>query len=112
MLLAPDPEARRDISELDPHGRSVLRHFQGCGDGRVRPMGRRRQSICGVTAASKLAEVHVTARMHITPKTEQGQTMAEYSLVLTLITIGCITAIALLATGVISAIVRAAGLIP
>lgn len=54
----------------------------------------------------------MTARMHISPKTEQGQTMAEYSIVLSVITIGCITAIALLATGVISAIVRAAGLIP
>ena len=52
------------------------------------------------------------ARTHIEPKSEQGQTMAEYSIVLTVITIGCITAIALLATGVVSAIGRAAGLIP
>jgi Flp pilus assembly pilin Flp len=43
---------------------------------------------------------------------EAGQTMAEYSIVLSVITIGCITAIALLASGVISAIGRAAGLIP
>jgi Flp pilus assembly pilin Flp len=68
---------------------------------------------CGVAATSdELAEVHVTARTRMTPKPEQGQTMAEYSIVLTVITIGCITAFALLASGVVSAIGRAAGLIP
>jgi Flp pilus assembly pilin Flp len=54
----------------------------------------------------------VTARMRMALKLEPGQTMAEYSIVLTVITIGCITAIALLATGIVSAIGRAAGLIP
>jgi Flp pilus assembly pilin Flp len=70
----------------------------------------RSADITGV--GSQLAEVHVTGRTQIEPKTEQGQTMAEYSVVLSVITIGCITAIALLATGVVGAFARAAGLIP
>jgi Flp pilus assembly pilin Flp len=45
-------------------------------------------------------------------RSERGQTMTEYSVVLSVITIGCITAIALLAGGIVSAIGRAAGLIP
>jgi Flp pilus assembly pilin Flp len=68
---------------------------------------------CGVAATSdELAEVHVTARMRMALEPDQGQTMAEYSIVLSVITIGCITAFALLAGGVVSAIGRAAGLIP
>ena len=43
---------------------------------------------------------------------ETGQTMAEYSVVLTVITIACLGALALLAGNVIAAIGRVAGLIP
>jgi Flp pilus assembly pilin Flp len=43
---------------------------------------------------------------------EHGQTMAEYGVVLTVITIACLTALTLLAGNVIAAIARVAGLIP
>ncbi|MGZ8687810.1 MAG: Flp family type IVb pilin [Gaiellaceae bacterium] len=43
---------------------------------------------------------------------EQGQTMAEYSIVLAVITIGCVGAITLLGTSVISAITQVAGFFP
>ena len=43
---------------------------------------------------------------------ESGQTMAEYGVVLTVITIACLGALSLLAGNVISAIGRVAGLIP
>jgi Flp pilus assembly pilin Flp len=43
---------------------------------------------------------------------ESGQTMAEYGVVLTVITIACLGALALLAGNVINAIGRVAGLIP
>ena len=43
---------------------------------------------------------------------EQGQTMAEYSIVLAVITIGCIAAISMLGTSVISAITEVAGYFP
>jgi Flp pilus assembly pilin Flp len=43
---------------------------------------------------------------------ESGQTMAEYGVVLTVITIACLGALSLLAGNVISAIARVAGLIP
>jgi Flp pilus assembly pilin Flp len=43
---------------------------------------------------------------------ESGQTMAEYGVVLTVITIACLGALALLAGNVINAIARVAGLIP
>jgi Flp pilus assembly pilin Flp len=43
---------------------------------------------------------------------ESGQTMAEYGVVLTVITIACLGALALLAGSVINAIGRVAGLIP
>lgn len=43
---------------------------------------------------------------------ESGQTMAEYGVVLTVITIACLGALGLLAGNVISAIARVAGLIP
>ena len=43
---------------------------------------------------------------------ESGQTMAEYGVVLTVITIACLGALALLAGTVINAIGRVAGLIP
>ncbi len=43
---------------------------------------------------------------------EEGQTVAEYSLVLTLITIGCISSIAALASSEVGALMRVAGLIP
>jgi Flp pilus assembly pilin Flp len=43
---------------------------------------------------------------------EDGQTMAEYGTVLTLITIGCLTAFTLLAGSVTNAFTRVAGLIP
>ena len=43
---------------------------------------------------------------------ESGQTMAEYGVVLTVVTIACLGALALLAGNVISAIARVAGLIP
>lgn len=43
---------------------------------------------------------------------ETGQTMAEYGVVLTVVTIACLGALALLAGNVISAIGRVAGLIP
>jgi Flp pilus assembly pilin Flp len=45
-------------------------------------------------------------------RSEHGQTMTEYSVVLSVITIGCITAVALLAGGIVNAIARVAGLIP
>ncbi len=43
---------------------------------------------------------------------ESGQTMAEYGVVLSVVTIACLGALALLAGNVISAIGRVAGLIP
>ena len=43
---------------------------------------------------------------------ESGQTMAEYGVVLTVITIACLGTLALLAGNVINAIARVAGLIP
>ena len=43
---------------------------------------------------------------------ESGQTVAEYGVVLTVITIACLGALSLLAGNVISAIARVAGLIP
>ena len=43
---------------------------------------------------------------------ESGQTMAEYGVVLTVVTIACLGALALLAGNVIAAIGRVAGLIP
>jgi Flp pilus assembly pilin Flp len=45
-------------------------------------------------------------------RNERGQTTTEYSVVLTLITIGCIMAVSGLATSVINAIARVAALIP
>lgn len=42
---------------------------------------------------------------------ESGQTMAEYGVALTVITIGCITAIAFLASEIVSAFERAASFI-
>ena len=52
----------------------------------------------------------MTARRHFS--SESGQTMAEYGVVLTVITIACLGALALLAGNVITAIARVAGLIP
>jgi Flp pilus assembly pilin Flp len=43
---------------------------------------------------------------------EQGQTMAEYSIVLAVITIGCIAAISMLGQSVISAITEVASYFP
>ena len=43
---------------------------------------------------------------------ESGQTMAEYGVVLTVITIACLGALGLLAGNVINALGRVAGLIP
>lgn len=43
---------------------------------------------------------------------ESGQTMAEYGVVLTVITIACLGALGFLAGNVINAIGRVAGLIP
>ena len=43
---------------------------------------------------------------------EQGQTMAEYSIVLAVITIGCIVSISMLGTSVINAITTVAGYFP
>jgi len=43
---------------------------------------------------------------------EAGQTMAEYGVVLTVITIACLAALGLLAGNVINALGRVAGLIP
>ena len=43
---------------------------------------------------------------------ESGQTMAEYGVVLTVVTIACLGALALLAGNVIAAIGRVVGLIP
>jgi Flp pilus assembly pilin Flp len=43
---------------------------------------------------------------------ESGQTMAEYGVVLTVITIACLGALSLLAGNVINAIARVAGIIP
>ena len=43
---------------------------------------------------------------------ESGQTMAEYGVVLTVVTIACLGALALLAGNVINAIGRVAGLLP
>jgi Flp pilus assembly pilin Flp len=43
---------------------------------------------------------------------ESGQTMAEYGVVLTVITIACLGALSLLAGNVINALGRVAGLIP
>jgi Flp pilus assembly pilin Flp len=45
-------------------------------------------------------------------RSDTGQTMAEYSVVLSVITIACIGAIALLGGNIIAAIGRVAGLIP
>jgi Flp pilus assembly pilin Flp len=52
----------------------------------------------------------VIARKHL--KNESGQTMAEYGVVLTVVTIACLGALALLAGNVITAIGRVAGMIP
>jgi Flp pilus assembly pilin Flp len=43
---------------------------------------------------------------------EAGQTMAEYGVVLTVVTIACLGALGLLAGNVINALGRVAGLIP
>jgi Flp pilus assembly pilin Flp len=43
---------------------------------------------------------------------EAGQTMAEYGVVLTVITIACLGALGLLAGNVVNALGRVAGLIP
>ena len=43
---------------------------------------------------------------------EAGQTMAEYGVVLTVITIACLGALGLLAGNIINALGRVAGLIP
>jgi Flp pilus assembly pilin Flp len=43
---------------------------------------------------------------------DEGQTMAEYSVVLSVITIACLGAITLLGGNIIAAIARVAGLIP
>jgi Flp pilus assembly pilin Flp len=43
---------------------------------------------------------------------ESGQTMAEYGVVLTVITIACLGALGLLAGNVVNALGRVAGLIP
>jgi Flp pilus assembly pilin Flp len=43
---------------------------------------------------------------------EHGQTMAEYSIVLAVITIACVGAITMLGTSVISAITQVAGFFP
>ena len=54
-------------------------------------------------------------RLHIQSellKEEHGQTMAEYGVVLTVITIACLAALGLLAGNVINALGRVAGLIP
>jgi Flp pilus assembly pilin Flp len=50
----------------------------------------------------------VTVRL----RSERGQTMTEYSVVLSVITIGCILVIAGLATSIVRAIARVVGLIP
>jgi Flp pilus assembly pilin Flp len=50
----------------------------------------------------------VTARL----RNERGQTMTEYSVVLAVITIGCIMAISGLAGTIVNAFARVAGLIP
>ncbi len=43
---------------------------------------------------------------------EEGQTMAEYSVVLTVITIGIVTTFAVFSTGIGAAILRVARLVP
>ena len=45
-------------------------------------------------------------------KDESGQTMAEYGVVLSVVTIACLAALALLAGNIVMAIGRVAGLIP
>jgi Flp pilus assembly pilin Flp len=50
----------------------------------------------------------VTARL----RGQRGQTNTEYAVVLSVITIGCIMVFAGLATSIVSAIARVAGLIP
>jgi Flp pilus assembly pilin Flp len=45
-------------------------------------------------------------------KDESGQTMAEYGVVLSVVTIACLGALALLAGNIVTALGRVAGLIP
>ena len=56
--------------------------------------------------------LHTLEALRRRPADEQGQTMAEYSIVLAVITIGCIAAISALGTSVISAIDRVAAIFP
>jgi Flp pilus assembly pilin Flp len=59
----------------------------------------------------ELAEVSCVSKLKLFSN-ESGQTMAEYGVVLTVITIASLGALALLAGNVIAAIARVAGLIP
>ena len=65
----------------------------------------------GAATTRREAEVVHVTRLKSLSK-ESGQTMAEYGVVLTVITIACLGALALLAGNVINAIARVAGLIP
>ncbi len=51
-----------------------------------------------------------TMKIFELPAREEGQTMAEYGTVLTVITLACLTAFVLLATSATSAYTRVAGL--
>jgi Flp pilus assembly pilin Flp len=60
---------------------------------------------------TNFAEVFCVSKLKLFTN-ESGQTMAEYGVVLTVITIACLGALSLLAGNVIGAIARVAGIIP
>ncbi len=56
--------------------------------------------------------LHMLEALRRRSQDDDGQTMAEYGVVLSVITIGCLGAITLLGGNIIAAIGRVAGLIP
>jgi Flp pilus assembly pilin Flp len=56
---------------------------------------------------SELRDLH-----RVSPKREEGQTMAEYGVVLSVITLAVVTVFTLLSGGVIGAINKVIGLLP
>ena len=58
----------------------------------------------------KLSELH--ARLRMVPRMEEGQTMAEYGVVLSVITLAVLAVFTALSGGVIGAINKVIGVIP
>jgi len=56
-------------------------------------------------------EVNQVLKLFNAFKRDEGQTMAEYGVVLSVITIAVVTAIALLSSGIVDAITRVAGVV-